>query len=76
MYLLSTVTVMSGKSLFRKTKRARNNWNTTKKTTMLTVGLLTKVRVVNLKIRSVSLMTAFTLAMDRLIVMTDYPSLG
>ena len=76
MYLLSTVTVMSGKSLFRKTKRARNNWNTTKKTTMLTVGLLTKVTVVNLKIRNVSLMTAFTLEMDRLIVMTDYPSLG
>ena len=76
MYLSSTVTVMSGKSLFRKTKRARNNWNTTKKTTMLTVGLLTKVRVVNLKIRNVSLMTAFTLEMDRLIVMTDYPSLG
>ena len=43
---------------------------------MLTVGLLTKVRVVNLKIRNVSLMTAFTLEMDRLIVMTDYPSLG
>ena len=76
MYLLSTVTVMSGKSRFRKTKWARNNWNTTKKTTMLTVGLLTKVRVVNLKIRNVSLMTAFTLEMDRLIVMTDYPSLG
>ena len=76
MYLLSTVKVMSGKSLFRKTKRVRNDQNTTKKTTMLTVGLLTKVRVVNLKIRNVSLMTAFTLEMDRLIVMTDYPSLG